>query len=118
MERLQRILSRLQDVNYVKSIQDTDREAVVLPEEQQMQPMLPAKNPADVAIKPEALDSLAGSMYRDQKDNLTPADPNTDQESPVRKKLRYLDMMNKNQQQKFPSLRPMQTLAGGGYSGS
>ena len=118
MSRLQEILMRMRDVDYVKRPLAEEDLSIATPEEEAMgepmTPPAPPPNPAEVPLKPGAFNGMESVMNLATKGDETPLpEAETQIESPARKKLRYLDTMNQAQKMRSTPLKPLRTLAGG-----
>lgn len=123
MEQLQRILRRLKDVNFVtrpRGEEDAQLEQMSQEDEQAMGSPLPGEEPVpqDVNIRPQAIDTMLADMQAQQQGDMTPAsEPEQAQDSPLRKKMKYLDTMHQMRKNKFPEQQANPTALGGGSGG-
>jgi hypothetical protein len=121
MERLKKILDKLNNVDYYNMKQQQPEEQVQMPEDEKaiMGQALPGMEPPPAPmpnLKPESMDSMDSAMNTDLMAELPSMQPaeGTPTISPFNKKLKYLDMMNKKQGMNNPGLKPKKILAGGG----
>jgi len=128
-ERLQKILRRLRNVDYVtrpRAQEDSQIYQRDLQRKQQEEGAMggvggqppsmskgvqPAPN-----LKANVLEDMALSMGETPQLQTTPLQPEATQESPYKKRVKFYNSMNKKQDSKYPELKPMSTLAGGGKS--
>jgi hypothetical protein len=120
VRNLHRILKLLNNVDYVtRPLGEEDQQvALSFPEEEAMQGsnigQPPSVNPAQKPLNTQAFDNIETGLDLDRRGDMTPpGEPEAEVMSPARKKLKYLDLMNQNQKNKFPEMKPIPTLAGG-----
>lgn len=120
MERLRKILNALNSVDYLdaknaqpeEQVPDESQEAAVMG---QPLPGMEQPPPPAPGLHPQAFDAMDSTMNADLMPELPSMQAESSQTiSPLNKKLKYLEMMNKKQDMNNPGFKPKKILAGGG----
>ncbi len=113
---LENVLRKLQDVSFVTRPLDVEDSYLSQSEEGAMAgfPTKPAPDMTNKPLNQAAFGGMEDLLNMQTKGDETPLpEPDAAIESPMKKKLKYLDTMRQSQKMRSNPLKPMQTLVGG-----